>query len=789
MINHINTAFPEVTRPMMYKMMKWWGGKPHNIWSKYIEVYSQKGDIVLDPFCGRGVGVIEAARLDRRAIGIDLNPIAIFQSEVISEDIDIKKIKSEWDKLKKDLSKSERESNMFNTKCIKCDQQARLVTLNRDLGKPYEVVYCCTCKKGPIQKTPSNDDLTILSSHNRSIPWPYPCKKFPESQLFAEARKKFGDTYDTLFTQRNLYGLACIFDRVNNIPDRDLKRVFQFAFISMVHLASKFPAVRKSRTISGSWGRPGFIKLRKNMELNPYVLFERAIEGNQGVIRGKASSAERLGKKIQRAKDLKNFFLGKGNLLLLNHNSLELDGVVQKNSVDCIITDPPYGGLIQYFDLSSVWSSWLELDDSSYAMPFDDEITVDEKKGKPFSEYDRMLSISFGQLYKFLKPEKHMIVTFHNDKPKVFNSILRACQDHGFVLEKVLFQMNRRPGEAGAASPWGTSVSDFYLRFIKPKEKLRPLSSFISTKFETVVRGVAKKIIAERGEPTEISAMVPDIYTEMGKKGMLIDFKDDDQISSILHGDGDFVESEHGLWWLSADAKSRHNLQIPLSERVETAILSILQKKYKVSYDEVLQTIFEKFPNSLTPSSDNVKAYLEHYAKKTSDGKWKRIPEVDKDEVDKAHTRLEVILCKLGVRFGYRVYCADRSRDSELKKMCSDFDIEVENADRVKKIDVLWIKDGSIKYMFEVENSTSITSALERCSNVKKTDLQRMIVMPKARDKFLARKMKEPMFQDYFQKDKWRILWYESITNSVPSTEDAFVQMCKVTEEKQASQS
>lgn len=786
MTDHINTAFPEEKRPMMYKMMKWWGGKPHNIWSKYIEVYSKKGDVVLDPFCGRGVGVIEAVKMGRNAIGVDLNPIAIFQSEMISTNIDVKRVKEEWAKIKVDLKKFEEDSKLFNTVCTKCHRQARLITMNRDNDIPYELVYSCTCEKGPLHKDPTDDDLSTARYH-LSIPWQYPSTEFPHSKLFTEARRRFGDTYAQLFTHRNLYALACIFDRINKIADSDLKRLFQFAFISMVHLATKFPAVRKTRPTSGSWGRPGFIKVKKNMELNPYLLFERAIECRQGLISGKTNSAKRLGKKIRHAKNVRDINDGKGNLLLLNHNSLELENLIPKNSIDCIITDPPYGGLIQYFDLSSVWSSWLELADGRYSMPFDDEITVDDVKNKPFREYHRMLSIMFGQLYHFLKPEKYMIVTFHNDKPVVFNSILRACQDQGFVLEKVLFQMNRRPGEAGAASPWGTSVSDFYLRFYKPKERLRPLSSFASTKFETIVRRVAKKIVAERGEPTEISAMVPDIYTEMGKNGMLIDFKNDDQISTILHGDGDFVESERGKWWLSADAISRHKLQIPLSERVETAILSILQSKYKVSYDEVLQTIFERFPNSLTPSTDNVKAYLGHYAKKTSDGKWKRNPEIDEEAMIKAHTKLEVILCKLGVRFGYKVYCADKSKDVNLQKICSDFDVNIENADRVKKIDVLWIKDGSIKYMFEVENSTSITSALERGSNVKKSDLHRLIVIPKARDDFLARKMKEPMFKEYFKKDEWGILWYENLTSTTPKTEDAFVEMCTATRNDQVN--
>ena len=36
--DHINHAFPEETRPMMYKMMKWWGGKPHNIFASSVDL-------------------------------------------------------------------------------------------------------------------------------------------------------------------------------------------------------------------------------------------------------------------------------------------------------------------------------------------------------------------------------------------------------------------------------------------------------------------------------------------------------------------------------------------------------------------------------------------------------------------------------------------------------------------------------------------------------------------------------------------------------------------------------
>jgi site-specific DNA-methyltransferase (adenine-specific) len=47
----------------------------------FIEQFTREGDIVLDPFSGRGTTVLEAARKKRFAIGNDLNPMAVVLSK------------------------------------------------------------------------------------------------------------------------------------------------------------------------------------------------------------------------------------------------------------------------------------------------------------------------------------------------------------------------------------------------------------------------------------------------------------------------------------------------------------------------------------------------------------------------------------------------------------------------------------------------------------------------------------------------------------------------------------
>ncbi len=49
---------------------------PPDFVRKYVEQYSKPGDLVLDPFSGRGTTLLESLLLGRRAIAADINPVA-----------------------------------------------------------------------------------------------------------------------------------------------------------------------------------------------------------------------------------------------------------------------------------------------------------------------------------------------------------------------------------------------------------------------------------------------------------------------------------------------------------------------------------------------------------------------------------------------------------------------------------------------------------------------------------------------------------------------------------------
>jgi len=125
---NINHALVAKAHTSMYLMHKFWARKPHNVVSEYIKHYSKEGDVVLDPFSGSGVTVIEAIKSGRKAVGIDLNPVSIFITRNTAAPYNLKKLKDAFLKIEKNVK--DEINGLYETGCEVCGEKGLIYLKN-----------------------------------------------------------------------------------------------------------------------------------------------------------------------------------------------------------------------------------------------------------------------------------------------------------------------------------------------------------------------------------------------------------------------------------------------------------------------------------------------------------------------------------------------------------------------------------------------------------------------------------------------------------------------------------
>ena len=758
------------THPPMYLMHKYWARKPHNVVAEYIKHYSKEGDIVLDPFAGSGVTAIEAIKLGRKAIAIDLDPMASFITRMTAIPIDFKKVEIAFQEIKSKLQT--KINDLYKTTCIKCKKDVISYAIVWEKDKPKEILYNCNCSKKLLRKFFSDSDLKKLKEiENKPISFWY-----PKNDLVWNSRinvHKDEKVYE-LFTKRNLLALSVLLHEIENIQDNKIQEFLKFIFTSSLAQTSQIiPYMGGFKSGGASWKVRGFWVAEKRFELNVWNCFENRYKK---ALRGKQESNEEI-KKFEGAKIFDE--LNKSaNILIKTFNTLELEKILPPNSIDYVFTDPPYGDAIPYLELDYMWSSWLR-----FSPNFEDEIIISDSpvRDKKPEIYDRMLKAAFNQVFRVLKNGKYMTVTFHNTDIGVWNSIINACVYAGFDMEKIVYQPPAHTSSKAGLAPYGSAVGDYYIRFKKPEfGKLKTEEKVDEERYKRIVLESAKRIIAERGEPTPYTFILNGIIVELKKEGALLTGKSnpDDVMKEFLNKEFVLIDIKDikgkvigKKWWFKDPARIPYLEAIPLSDRVETAIVDVLRRKVKVLFDDILQEIFIKFPNALTPEAQDIKSLLEEYAKPTKDGNWQLKDIVRSRESD--HSKLIFYLAILGQKAGYDVWIGSKEQgdtfnNDKLSKYVTNSNpifrfIPSTNLDRVKQIDVIWHDDGRVKFEFEVENTTAITEAIVRGSNIPHDNVRRIIVIPEERERLLHRKLEEPMVKEVVEKDNWKFVFYKDV--------------------------
>lgn len=82
-----------------HSMCSYLGSFPAPLANYFIKYFSNEGDLVFDPFSGRGTTLLEARILNRKSLATDLNPIALALSEAKNSNFNLKEINERIDEL------------------------------------------------------------------------------------------------------------------------------------------------------------------------------------------------------------------------------------------------------------------------------------------------------------------------------------------------------------------------------------------------------------------------------------------------------------------------------------------------------------------------------------------------------------------------------------------------------------------------------------------------------------------------------------------------------------------
>ena len=777
----INFALVEETRPPLYKAMKYWGKKPHNIWREYIKNYTPKNGLYLDPFAGSAISAFEAVKAGRKAVAFDLNPLTSFIIETYCSNFNEQAFKTKVYQIVQTISEDKIYFKYFSTKCSKCKKTSIVQSFKWDKGKIYELgVQCASCVRY-IKKPTKNDIEKSKGMDKMKIPYWHPEDSFHDSSSFSANFISCigGNHFYNLWTKRNLYIISRVFDEILKVQDKELKKQILLGFIKTIHLSTKMCVPRRekaNRAFSTSWGRSAYICASRQMEMNPLLLFEGSCIGKQSVQSALLSFRNYIGKtpkilyvdKSNKSNKSKSFDIKYG---IIDINSI--NQYIGNESIDFILTDPPYGGLVQYLDLSTIWLIWLKKFSKKYEPSFQNEITI---KNKNINEYNSKFQKAMKNLYKILTKKGKIVFTFHNKDIKIWNAFLKAIRLANFKIEKVIHQQNKRTGESNVANPYGTSGTDFYVRCIKNLDNFQDSIPSDERDFTNKVINTAIELIGQRNEPTPYQILFNGILAEISSSGFDIeDF--DTNIQKILKSKIGAIfkitENKNNkagkYWWFKDPAQYIKYPDRDLHDRLEHTISFLLRNKQSISFDDVLGKIFTKYPNGLTPEIQSIDQVLKKYGYKR-DNLW-HYKGCDIEQLFTDHTKMLVYLATIGEKMGFQIYIgkneqSDKYKDKKLKDFANvinldKFGFKLEQKRRIEMIDMLWIKKGEVKYAIEVENSTKFTSGLQRASNLDDR-INKIMVLPESRENEFLR-IEDPMFIETFKNCNWKYSFYKDI--------------------------
>lgn len=413
--NELTQITPSKKNPL-YNSHMYWSQKSFNICDTLISSLSNVGDVIFDPFLGSGVTTLEAiqSNLNRKSIGCDINDMPIFISKTLLSINSIDNLKKELEDF---ITRIELLNHYYTTQCPECGKIGFIskVIFDKPNRKESEIHikainYTCTCSKKLI-KSASQEDVSKISFMK-------PLVNITETALLYNSKIAVTENDDikNIFTGRNITVLDDILTIISSY-DYEYQAILKYILMSIIHLCKI-----TDKHSNSQW--PLWIPKTDCVEKNIIDIYIKKIRKFYDVIPFmKANySSSKLVKTFDELEPGACLLMQKGSQLITNND-------IPDNSVDLIITDPPYLEQVLYSEYMQLYKPFLGL---NYNL--DDEIIVSSApaRNKNKDDYFKLLEEVFCMCANKLKENHYLCLYFHDCNLTIWSTLINILERNRF---------------------------------------------------------------------------------------------------------------------------------------------------------------------------------------------------------------------------------------------------------------------------------------------------------------------------------------------------------------------
>lgn len=456
-----------------YLMHKYWARKPHNVIRECISSLTEKGDVVLDPFCGSGVTIREGALIGRNCYGFDLNPTAILISSVLinppTMDSFIKEYERIFDEVYSKYGYLYKTSDGKTIRYLshriiaKCDCGS--IVSQSECTKSGKLLLCPNCgasMRFNLEHFIDTEVFNISVENEKSyVPSVEELSKQKEYSSFSDTSVNTdcfdyafpenrrilsfaGITTSSFFTNRNFCILSSFAERIWDVEDEPVKNGLLLLLTASVAQCSRLIASRNNLSTGGpAWSVPGFWVPKEHLETNPFVHLNARL------------------KKFKKALEKLLAFPPEGEASVICGDSLELLNHKPYSNLkaDLIFLDPPYGDSVPYTEFSNIWNSFLKEIPNS-----EDDISVSNRISlkKSWDNYSKKLDEYMCCFANLLKDNGKLLITFNNNDMQAWLALIAALQKNHYVCRTVFYQLPAVIPAKAQMSIKSSYISDVY---------------------------------------------------------------------------------------------------------------------------------------------------------------------------------------------------------------------------------------------------------------------------------------------------------------------------------------